>query len=1024
MRRIYTILFNLAFISSYSNATQISDIQLDEEATSEIALKYKGKTVPYAVESGDTLLKIARKHYTTTQEIRDVNGFEPGTVINVGQILKVPVNTYFPADTIKDHTIAKGDTLEKIARKYSTTAEQIRKINEFEKGHTLGIGETIKVPSEIFTKEQKKEQIASIKKGISVKSDKIAEYTIAGGDTLLAIARKHYTTTQEIRDVNGLQPGEVLSVGRTIKVPLHTYYPSDIIENHIIKNGDTLQKIAKKYDADIDAIRKANELVKGQSLKVGTLLRIPTQVQENDEKVVSATNTTSENSNENKKLTIASVLEEKATDKKEETKNSEEERIIKAREDEIKRRDTLAKKAEEERLAKIEAEEAAKAAEAKKLEEEKIAKAKEEKLKKQEELAAAQKAEELKKQEELAKAEALKKEEMAKKAEAERVAKIEAEEAAKAAEAKKLEEEKIAKAKAEELKKQEELAKAEALKKEEMAKKAEAERVAKVEAEEAAKAAEAKKLEEEKIAKAKAEELKKQEELAAVQKAVELKKQEELAKAEALKKQEELAQKAEEERLARIKEEAIAKAKAFQEARLAEEKKKAEELAKIKAANTKITEPPAKSTKGELKIASLLNEESSTTDTNTTANTQTVADNGRVKRAEERGVEYTDYTIEAGDTLFTIARKHHTTIREVRQVNGLVEGDVLEPGSTLRVPMYTYYPKNMIAEYEIKGGDTLFSIARKHKTTVAEVRQFNDLKKGETLTLGRVLQVPTNTYSHDGSIEEEDLTDFDDLMKIKKKTRIASNEDDTERTKKKKTTEPTASNGQNVHKIKKGDSLYEIARKNNTTVDKLKKLNNIKSNKDLRIGKFITLPGTTRYARTHRGTDEENKIRKRRRIVIDDSRTRVTGDDAPKKTKKSFFSFMESLGSNSKQKALPKFAQKHLGKRYVYGASGPNNFDCSGFVGYVCKKNGVCLPRTAISQSRVGKYVAKSDLKPGDLIFFDTSRSRRGYVNHVGIYIGNGNFIHASSARRRVTINSLNSGFYAERFKWARRVNM
>jgi len=857
MRKLYTILFNLALVSSYSNATQITDVQLGDETQREILEKYKGKTVPYAVENGDTLFKIARKHFTTTKEIREANSFAPDTVINIGQLLQVPTNTYFPDETIKEHTIAKGDTLYNIAKKYKSSATYIRTLNGLKTGQALTVGESIKIPSEIFTKEQTKEQIVSIKTGITVKSDSAVDYTIASGDTLKTIARKHYTTSSEIRDANGLGATDVLSVGRTIKVPTHTYYPSDMLENHVIKNGDTLQKLVKKYDANIDVIRKVNELKKGEGLKVGSILRIPTTVKESEpaQKVV------------NSKLTIATVLEE--TNAKEE--------------------------------------------EAKKVEEEKLAK---------------------QKQEELAKAEALKKVELAK---------------------------------AEALKK-EELAKAEALKKVELAK---------------------------------AEALKKAQE-------------EKIAKENELKKQEELAKLSEAQRLAKIKEEAIAKAKAFQEAKLADEKSKADALAKIKA-KTEITEPPAENPNGELKIASLMMNESNATEANTTATK--VADNGIVKRAEERGVEHTDYTVVAGDTLFTVARKHHTTIREVRQVNGLADGTILEPGRVLRVPMYTYYPKNMIATYAIEAGDTLFSIARKHKTTIDELRQFNDLKKGETLALGRELQVPTNTYSHDGSVEE--LTDFDDLLRQKNKTRIVQTD-----TKKKKiaTDETQPVNTGNLHKVKKGDSLHDIAKKNNTTVAKIKKLNNIKSNKDLRIGKYISLPKTTRYTRVHRGTDIENNIRKRKRVVIDNTGDVITKD--VKKKKGNFFSFMESLGSSSKQKSLPKFAQKHIGKRYVYGASGPNNFDCSGFITYVCKKNGVCLPRTSIGQSRVGKYVARGDLKPGDLLFFDTSRSRRGYVNHVGIYMGGGQFIHASSAQRRVIVTSLNSPFYSSRFKWARRVNM
>ena len=120
--------------------------------------------------------------------------------------------------------------------------------------------------------------------------------------------------------------------------------------------------------------------------------------------------------------------------------------------------------------------------------------------------------------------------------------------------------------------------------------------------------------------------------------------------------------------------------------------------------------------------------------------------------------------------------------------------------------------------------------------------------------------------------------------------------------------------------------------------------------------------------------------------------------------------------------AISRIARKQLGKHYVWGATGPKAFDCSGFTSYVYRKIGFNIPRTSRMQAKYGKRISRKSLRPGDLIFFDTSHSHRGYVNHVGIYIGNNRFIHASSARKRVIITSLNKAFYSQRFKWARRI--
>ena len=119
---------------------------------------------------------------------------------------------------------------------------------------------------------------------------------------------------------------------------------------------------------------------------------------------------------------------------------------------------------------------------------------------------------------------------------------------------------------------------------------------------------------------------------------------------------------------------------------------------------------------------------------------------------------------------------------------------------------------------------------------------------------------------------------------------------------------------------------------------------------------------------------------------------------------------------------IVKTAKQHLGKPYKYGQTGPNSFDCSGFVYAVHKSLGITIPRTSLDQSRVsGKKLRPNQLRVGDMVFFDTSL--KGHVNHSGIYIGNGQFIHASSGKAySVTISSLN-GWYKDKFRWGKHIN-
>lgn len=117
-----------------------------------------------------------------------------------------------------------------------------------------------------------------------------------------------------------------------------------------------------------------------------------------------------------------------------------------------------------------------------------------------------------------------------------------------------------------------------------------------------------------------------------------------------------------------------------------------------------------------------------------------------------------------------------------------------------------------------------------------------------------------------------------------------------------------------------------------------------------------------------------------------------------------------SLGYRVVQTAL-----SHRGKPYVYGANGPSAFDCSGFVKYVMDQNGISIPRTSQSQAYGGQRVDKSNLQLGDIIAFNTY----GSLSHVGIYIGEGNFIHASSYKGGVRIDSIYSNYYSPRYAWA-----
>ena len=119
-------------------------------------------------------------------------------------------------------------------------------------------------------------------------------------------------------------------------------------------------------------------------------------------------------------------------------------------------------------------------------------------------------------------------------------------------------------------------------------------------------------------------------------------------------------------------------------------------------------------------------------------------------------------------------------------------------------------------------------------------------------------------------------------------------------------------------------------------------------------------------------------------------------------------------------------AKFHLDKPYIYATAGPSSFDCSGFTYYCIDKiYDIQLLRSAYDQGYDNTYLkieAIEELEEGDLVYFNTNKSDGDLSDHAGIYIGDNQFIHASSAKGKVIISDLSTGYYNERFSWGRRI--
>ncbi|MBF0559141.1 MAG: C40 family peptidase [Nitrospirae bacterium] len=268
----------------------------------------------------------------------------------------------------------------------------------------------------------------------------------------------------------------------------------------------------------------------------------------------------------------------------------------------------------------------------------------------------------------------------------------------------------------------------------------------------------------------------------------------------------------------------------------------------------------------------------------------------------------------------------------------------------------------------------------------------------------------------------------------------------------------SSENDTTVHIVKKGDSLRSLSKRYKVSINELKRNNNLKSGK-LKTGQQVVVKGKNRIPNTYtvKKGDTVRRVAKLFRISSDDLKelnglkgnalkpgqklylAKVNSeikDEAPaqgvdtEKTGpavtvarleevKELSTSEDVLLELSIKERLILFAKKMLHLPYRFGGNGSFGLDCSAFVQKTYGFIGQEIPRSAREQFNLGEAVEKDDLTIGDLVFFKTYAS---FPSHVGIYLGNNLFIHASSLSRKITIDSLESPYYFRHFIGAKRI--
>ncbi|WP_243290742.1 peptidoglycan endopeptidase [Bacillus sp. FJAT-47783] len=323
--------------------------------------------------------------------------------------------------------------------------------------------------------------------------------------------------------------------------------------------------------------------------------------------------------------------------------------------------------------------------------------------------------------------------------------------------------------------------------------------------------------------------------------------------------------------------------------------------------------------------------------------------------------------VQSGDTLWSISKKYQISVSAIKDANGL-KTEMIYVGQSLQIPLKsTPDLKKPSAEkgtspnpqksstYTVQKGDSLWLISKKYKTTISELKSWNGLK-GDIIYPGQKLKVSKGSSDHSESKPPS-----------------------------------TPSNGSNDHSnngkkstytVKSGDSLWKIANLLNISVQSIKSMNQLKSD--------IIYPGQV--------------------LKVSQSSSNPSTPDESEKTKDD----SNSSVTNGKVLVMIQEAKKLTGIPYKWGGNTPSGFDCSGFIYYVMNKV------TSISRLNTAGYwnIMKPVQKPavGDFVYFETYKKG---PSHMGIYLGNNQFIHASSSG--VMTSSLSNSYWKQRYLGAKR---
>lgn len=359
------------------------------------------------------------------------------------------------------------------------------------------------------------------------------------------------------------------------------------------------------------------------------------------------------------------------------------------------------------------------------------------------------------------------------------------------------------------------------------------------------------------------------------------------------------------------------------------------------------------------------------------------------------------YVVRNGDQDWSIARKMGTTPPKIRALNPGVDWNRIQIGQKIRVPgsgssvvaRHTSSSKKSASvkaggTYKIRPGDNDWIIARRFDTTPTAIRRLNPGLNWDRIQIGHAIKVP----GHSGSVVASKSGSSSSASRIRSRYAVVTGDNATIR-------RAPSLRGDRITTVPSGTRVTVLDRDGEWYRLRFPRGTEGWVRGDLL--KATSAPKASGYTATRRRSSGQTRHVATHHEYKPEPVARYAPD-------------------GTKQAEILSRAQAMRGVRYRLGASSRSATDCSGFTSQVFARSGYHLPRTSSEQSGAGQRVSRASLQPGDLVFFKTRRGTR--VSHVGIYMGKGKFIHASSGGGKVQINSLSDDYYNRRFVTGRRV--